>query len=70
MMEYPALDNPYYGMKGVVSQMAWDYEIFNKIFHHHNIVPIWVNATYPYGGTKEEIENYTPANQLVTNTLC
>ena len=56
---------PVRNIKGIYPYMSYYYQILEKFFHNYNVVPKWYNATYPVGGTDEEIANWTNPKDLV-----
>ena len=53
--------------KGVLSQMAWDWEIIKPFFDHYSLTPTWVNCNYTWGWLDEETGTWTGAVGKVRN---
>ena len=53
--------------KGVLSQMALDWEIIKPFFDHYSLTPTWVNCNNTYGVLDEETGTWTGAVGKVRN---
>ena len=62
MVEYTLIPE-----KGVLSQMALDWEIIKPFFDHYSLTPTWVNCNNTYGVLDEETGTWTGAVGKVRN---